>query len=121
VRVAGEWGLRHPDRPVTWLNSGAAGNKVMDLESRWVLSGLEAAHEQVIGLGGRLLKAADDPAAASGAQVYADPHPLVCAGFPPGITAAIDHNPALQRRTGLLRLAERCSDERRVRLASDRY
>ncbi|WP_410788407.1 SGNH/GDSL hydrolase family protein [Kribbella sp. C-35] len=35
LRIAGEWGLRHPDRPVTWLNSGIAGNKVMDLEARW--------------------------------------------------------------------------------------
>ena len=35
LRVAGEWGLRHPDRAVTWLNSGIAGNKVMDLEARW--------------------------------------------------------------------------------------
>ncbi|TCC26573.1 SGNH/GDSL hydrolase family protein [Kribbella speibonae] len=35
LRIAGEWGLRHPDRPVTWLNSGIAGHKVMDLESRW--------------------------------------------------------------------------------------
>lgn len=35
LRVAGEWGLRHPDRPVTWHNTGIAGNKVMDLEPRW--------------------------------------------------------------------------------------
>lgn len=35
LRIAGEWGHRHPDRPVTWLNSGIAGNKVMDLEPRW--------------------------------------------------------------------------------------
>ncbi|WFR67083.1 GDSL-type esterase/lipase family protein [Curtobacterium flaccumfaciens] len=35
LRVAGDWGLAHPDRPVTWLNSGIAGNKVMDLEPRW--------------------------------------------------------------------------------------
>jgi hypothetical protein len=35
-------------------------------------------------LGGRLLKAADDPAAASGAQVYADPagHPFCLCWLP---------------------------------------
>ncbi|WP_431914409.1 GDSL-type esterase/lipase family protein [Nonomuraea jabiensis] len=40
--VAGQWGLRHPDRPVTWLNSGLAGNKVMDLEARWQADVLDA-------------------------------------------------------------------------------
>lgn len=35
LRVAGEWGYRHPDRAVTFLNTGIAGNKVMDLETRW--------------------------------------------------------------------------------------
>ena len=35
LRVAGDWGFRHPERPVTWLNTGIAGNKVMDLEPRW--------------------------------------------------------------------------------------
>lgn len=34
LRITGEWGLRHPDRPVTWLNTGIGGNKVMDLEAR---------------------------------------------------------------------------------------
>jgi len=42
LRVAGDWGLRHPDRPVTWLNSGIAGNKVMDLETRWQRDVLDA-------------------------------------------------------------------------------
>jgi len=42
LRVAGEWGLRHPDRPVTWSNSGIAGNKVMDLETRWQRDVLDA-------------------------------------------------------------------------------
>ena len=42
LRVAGEWGLRHPDRPVTWLNTGIAGNKVMDLETRWQRDVLDA-------------------------------------------------------------------------------
>jgi lysophospholipase L1-like esterase len=35
LHVAGQWGHQHPDRPVTFLNSGIAGNKVMDLEPRW--------------------------------------------------------------------------------------
>ncbi|MFI0469706.1 SGNH/GDSL hydrolase family protein [Saccharopolyspora sp. 5N102] len=42
LRIAGEWGLRHPDRPVTWLNTGIGGNKVMDLEARWQADVLDA-------------------------------------------------------------------------------
>jgi len=42
LRIAGEWGLRHPDRPVTWLNSGVAADKVMDLERRWQTDVLDA-------------------------------------------------------------------------------
>ncbi|MCK2218586.1 SGNH/GDSL hydrolase family protein [Actinomadura sp. ATCC 31491] len=42
LRVAGEWGLRHPDRPVTWLNTGVAGDKVRDLEARWQADVLDA-------------------------------------------------------------------------------
>lgn len=39
---------------------------------------LAAAHEEALSLGARLLKAADDPEAAEGWQVYADPagHPF---------------------------------------------
>lgn len=33
--VAGSWCFAYPDRPVTWLNTGHAGDKVMDLEARW--------------------------------------------------------------------------------------
>ncbi len=40
--VADEWRLRHPDRPVTWLNTGIAGHKVMDLEARWRTDVLDA-------------------------------------------------------------------------------
>ncbi|MFD7661167.1 SGNH/GDSL hydrolase family protein [Streptomyces sp. NPDC059788] len=40
--IAGEWGLRHPDRPVTWLNSAIGGHKVMDLEPRWQTDVLDA-------------------------------------------------------------------------------
>ncbi|MFF8788005.1 SGNH/GDSL hydrolase family protein [Streptomyces sp. NPDC015125] len=42
LRVAGEWALRHPDRPVTWLNTGVGGHKVMDLEARWQTDVLDA-------------------------------------------------------------------------------
>ncbi|MEV3987107.1 SGNH/GDSL hydrolase family protein [Nonomuraea sp. NPDC049758] len=42
LRIAGEWGLRHPDRPVTWLNTGNGGDKVMDLEARWQADVLDA-------------------------------------------------------------------------------
>ncbi|MFG2490706.1 SGNH/GDSL hydrolase family protein [Streptomyces caniferus] len=47
LRVAGEWGLRHPDRPVTWLNSGIAGHKVQDLEARWQTDVLDAGPDVV--------------------------------------------------------------------------
>ena len=45
---------------------------------------LDAAHEQVTALGARFLKAADDRAAESGAQVYADPagHPFCLCWLP---------------------------------------
>jgi lysophospholipase L1-like esterase len=33
--VAGSWCFRNPECPVTWLNTGRAGDKVMDLEARW--------------------------------------------------------------------------------------
>ncbi|MFF1817535.1 SGNH/GDSL hydrolase family protein [Kribbella sp. NPDC058245] len=42
TRVAGEWGFRHPDRPVTWLNTGWRGDKVQDLEARWQADVLDA-------------------------------------------------------------------------------
>ncbi|ADD41227.1 SGNH/GDSL hydrolase family protein [Stackebrandtia nassauensis] len=42
LRVAGAWALRHPDRPVTWLNTASGGHKVMDLETRWRSDVLDA-------------------------------------------------------------------------------
>nr|QEO73568.1 hypothetical protein [uncultured bacterium] len=42
LRIAGQWGLRYRDRPVTWLNTGIAGDKVMDLEARWPADVLDA-------------------------------------------------------------------------------
>ncbi|GES32454.1 SGNH/GDSL hydrolase family protein [Streptomyces angustmyceticus] len=47
LRVAGEWGLRSPDRPVTWLNTGIAGHKVSDLEARWQTDVLDAGPDVV--------------------------------------------------------------------------
>jgi catechol 2,3-dioxygenase-like lactoylglutathione lyase family enzyme len=45
----------------------------------------DAAHEQAIGLGARLVKGADDRTAARGVQVYADPagHPFCLCWLPP--------------------------------------
>ncbi|MEV5982604.1 SGNH/GDSL hydrolase family protein [Streptomyces sp. NPDC052114] len=42
LRIAGEWAFRHPDRPVTWLNTGVGGHKVSDLEARWQTDVLDA-------------------------------------------------------------------------------
>lgn len=42
LRIAGDWCFRHPDRPVTWLNTANAGDKVMDLETRWQTDVLDA-------------------------------------------------------------------------------
>jgi lysophospholipase L1-like esterase len=47
LHVAGQWGLAHPDRPVRWLNSGIAGNKVLDLEPRWQRDVLDAGADVV--------------------------------------------------------------------------
>ncbi|MGW1871117.1 SGNH/GDSL hydrolase family protein [Streptomyces mauvecolor] len=52
LRVAGEWGLRHPDRQVTWLNTGVGGHKVMDLEARWQTDVLDARPDVVSILAG---------------------------------------------------------------------
>lgn len=34
--VVGRHGVRRPNSGITWLNSGVAGNRVVDLERRWV-------------------------------------------------------------------------------------
>ena len=47
LRVAGQWGLLHPDRPIRWLNSGISGNKVLDLEPRWQHDVVEAGADVV--------------------------------------------------------------------------
>ncbi|MEV6346120.1 SGNH/GDSL hydrolase family protein [Actinoplanes sp. NPDC051851] len=41
LRIAGEWCFRHPGRPITWLNTGHAGDRVGDLEARWQADVLE--------------------------------------------------------------------------------
>jgi predicted enzyme related to lactoylglutathione lyase len=77
ILVDGEWRLGiqlAPDHvPPDWPD-GAPQQLHLDL---WV-EDLQAAHEEATSLGARLLKPADDPEAASGFQVYADPagHPF---------------------------------------------
>lgn len=77
VLVDGEWRLGvqlAPDHvPPDWPD-GTPQQIHLDL---WV-DDLEAAHEEAVSLGARLLKRAEDPDAAEGFQVYADPagHPF---------------------------------------------
>ncbi|WP_020667016.1 SGNH/GDSL hydrolase family protein [Amycolatopsis nigrescens] len=52
LRIAGEWGFRHTNRPVTWLNAGIGGDKVMDLEARWQADVLDARPDVVSILAG---------------------------------------------------------------------
>jgi lysophospholipase L1-like esterase len=49
LRIAGDWCFRNPDRPVTWLNTANAGDKVMDLETRWQTDVLDA-HPDVVSI-----------------------------------------------------------------------
>ena len=77
VVVDGEWQLavQHAPNHVQpdWPN-GTQQQMHLDL----YVDALGPAHEHVIGLGARILKAADDPDAEQGFQVYADPagHPF---------------------------------------------
>ena len=77
VVVDGEWRLGvqlAPNHvPPEWPD-GAPQQIHLDL---WV-DDLESAHQEAMSLGARLLKPADDPQAAEGFQVYADPagHPF---------------------------------------------
>lgn len=81
VLVDGEWRLGvqlAPNHvPPDWPD-GAPQQMHLDLH----VDDLTAAHEEVISLGARLLKPADDVEAAEGHQVYADPagHPF-CLGW----------------------------------------
>jgi catechol 2,3-dioxygenase-like lactoylglutathione lyase family enzyme len=78
VSIGGEWRLGFqlaPNHvPPEWPDGKQQQQMHLDL---WV-DDLEAAHNEVISLGARLLKAADDPDAPEGFQVYADPagHPF---------------------------------------------
>jgi catechol 2,3-dioxygenase-like lactoylglutathione lyase family enzyme len=77
VLVDGEWRLgvqlAANHTPPEWPD-GTPQQIHLDL----YIDDLRAAHEQAIALGARLLKPADDPDAAEGFQVYADPagHPF---------------------------------------------
>lgn len=42
LRIAGQWGLEHPDRQPVWLNSGISGNRASDLRARWQADVLDA-------------------------------------------------------------------------------
>jgi catechol 2,3-dioxygenase-like lactoylglutathione lyase family enzyme len=78
VSIGGEWRLGFqlaPNHvPPEWPDGTQQQQMHLDL---WV-DDLEAAHNEVIALGARLLKPADDPQATEGFQVYADPagHPF---------------------------------------------
>ena len=78
VLVDGEWRLGVQLAPnhvaPDWPDGTPEQQMHLDL---WV-DDLKAAHAEALALGARLLKAADDPTAAEGFQVYADPagHPF---------------------------------------------
>ena len=78
VVVDGEWrlGIQLAPNHVApdWPDGTPEQQMHLDL---WV-DDLKAAHAEALALGARLLKAADDPTAAEGFQVYADPagHPF---------------------------------------------
>jgi len=82
VVVDGEWRLGvqlAPDHvPPEWPDGTQQQQIHLDLH----VDDSRAAHEEAISLGARLLKPADDPEAAEGHQVYADPagHPF-CLGW----------------------------------------
>jgi predicted enzyme related to lactoylglutathione lyase len=86
IWVAGDWALGvqlSPNHvPPEWPD-GAPQQMHLDFYFEGI-DALDAAHEQVIGLGGRLLKAADNRTAARGVQVYADPagHPFCLCWIP---------------------------------------
>ncbi|MER7243401.1 SGNH/GDSL hydrolase family protein [Kribbella sp. NPDC000426] len=42
LRIAGQWGLRQPDRRPVWLNTGISGDTLAGLVSRWEADVLEA-------------------------------------------------------------------------------
>jgi predicted enzyme related to lactoylglutathione lyase len=86
IFVDGDWALgvqSSPNHvPPDWPD-GAPQQMHLDFYFEG-MKDLDAAHEQVISLGGRLLKAADDRTAPRGVQVYADPagHPFCLCWVP---------------------------------------
>ncbi|MFY1652853.1 VOC family protein [Solwaraspora sp. WMMB762] len=83
VWVDGDWHIAVQLAPEhvspTWPDNGWSQQVHLD----FYIEDLEAAHEKVLELGGRLVKAVDDPAARTGFRVYADPagHPF-CLAWP---------------------------------------
>lgn len=83
VWVDGDWHLAvqlAPDHvPPTWPDNGWSQQVHLD----FYVDDLEATHEQVLELGGQLVKAFDNPAARTGFRVYTDPagHPF-CLAWP---------------------------------------
>ncbi|MEV1142946.1 VOC family protein [Micromonospora sp. NPDC049799] len=83
VWVEGEWHLAvqfAPDHvPPVWPDGASSQQVHLD----FYLDDLEAAHDKVLKLGGRLVKSVDDPAARTGFRVYTDPagHPF-CLAWP---------------------------------------
>ncbi|HEX6684005.1 MAG TPA: VOC family protein [Candidatus Limnocylindrales bacterium] len=84
IWVDGDWQLGvqlAPDHaPPEWPDDASSQQIHLD----FYLEDLEAAHKKVLELGGRLLKASDDPQVPSGFRVYADPagHPFCLCWLP---------------------------------------
>ncbi len=82
IDAAGEWRigvqLAPGHVPPDWPHGGPPQQMHLDLH----VEDLRTAHEEAVGLGARLLRAAADPEAEEGHQVYADPagHPF-CIGW----------------------------------------
>jgi hypothetical protein len=71
-----------PDHvPPTWPDDTSSQQIHLD----FYLEDLETAHQKVLDLGGRLLKADDDPTIPKGFRVYTDPagHPFCVCWLPP--------------------------------------
>ena len=78
ILVDGEWRLAHQLAPNHVPPEGPDGTHQQQIHLDLRVDDLKAAHGEAISLGARLLKPADDPEAAEGFQVYADPagHPF---------------------------------------------
>lgn len=88
IWVDGEWQLGvqlSPNHVAPEWPDGTPQQIHFDLYVDGGVSDLDAAHEEVIKLGGRLLREAPDRTAVAGVQVYADPagHPFCLCWLPP--------------------------------------